>query len=101
MRGVNEQPISLSKGFPDQPELAVLEISEPSVNDSRGGGTGAGAEIGFLHQKHIHIFQCQFTKQASAINSAAHDEHRNLRLESKRRKSFFSGHSVTDPEAGG
>ena len=101
MRGVNEQPISLAKGFPDQPEFAVLEISEPAVNDTRGGGTGAGAEIGFLHQKHIHIFQRQFTKQTSAINSAAHDEYRNLRLESNRRKSFFSGHSVTDPEAGG
>ena len=101
MRSVFEQPISLPQGFSDQAKFAVLEVSEPTVNDARGGGTGAGAEIGFLHQKRIHSFQSQFTKQASAINSAAHDEDRNLRLESKCRKSFFSGHSVTDPEAGG
>ena len=71
---IDEQRVAFAQQFPDQIELAVLEIAQAAMDHARGRGAAAGAEIVPFDKKHPQPLQCQLAEDADAVDSAADDD---------------------------
>ena len=74
MRGIAQQAVALVKGFPHQAEFAIFQVTDAAVQHVRGGHTGSGAEVFFVHQQHINALQRQIAKSADAVDASPDDE---------------------------
>jgi hypothetical protein len=93
MRSILEQAIPLSQGFLNQAEFSVLEVAEPSVDDTGGGRTGAGTEIRYFDQQCIQPLKRQFAKDPNAIDATPYEQGRYLGPTADDLKLLLSIHS--------
>src|SRR5438128_12619386 len=51
VRSEPPQPLALATGLEDQADIALLEVTEPSVDQLRGSARGAGGEVCVLDER--------------------------------------------------
>jgi SAM-dependent methyltransferase len=74
VRGDPEQRSSLATGFEDQPEVAVFEVPETSVNEAGTTGTGTRAEIALLDKRSAEPAHGSVARDSGPGRAAANDE---------------------------
>ena len=75
MSGVLQQEVAFPDRFRDQPDLAVLEISQAAMRDPCGAAAGAGAEILPVDDRTADPLQGKVAKRRGTIDSGPDDQH--------------------------
>ena len=74
MRGILQQPVSLTNGLTDQSEFAIFEIANTAMHHVRGRGTCPAAVIPAVDEEHIHALQRQVEEGPNPVNPRANDQ---------------------------
>ena len=74
MRSIAEQIISFMQCFPDQPELAIFKVADPSMKHVGGSHAGTRAEISPLHDQAVYSLEGEIPKGANSIDPCANDQ---------------------------
>ena len=74
VRGVAQQHLTLLKGVAHEPEIAVLEVAKPSMNQLGAGRRGMRAEIVLLAQQDVEAAPGRVPGDARTVDAAADDE---------------------------
>ena len=67
------QHLALGQRLPHQPEIEVLEVAQPAVDQLGRARRGAGREIAHLAQKYGMASAGGVTRQSAAVDAAADD----------------------------
>jgi hypothetical protein len=66
-----QQPLALPQRLTNQPEFAMLQISQPAVDNPRGTAGRARRKIILLEQQRPRSGACALTRNGNAVNAAA------------------------------
>ena len=75
VRTLPEQTLPLAQGLAHHPDLAVLEIAQTTMNDSRGTAGGAGGEVMLFKQERAFPSASTLPGNGDTVNSAANDHY--------------------------
>ncbi len=70
-----QQPVALGDRLANEPELAVLEVSDAPMDHVTGGCGCAGRIVISLHEHDVDALQCQVAERSDSVDSATDDEH--------------------------
>ena len=74
MGSITEQVIPFMQGFPDQPELTIFQVTDPSMQHVGRCHTGARTEISPLHDQAVHPLEGKIPKGAYPIDPRSDDQ---------------------------
>lgn len=74
MRRGFEQHLALDQGLAHQPELVILEVTQPAMHKLSGSRTGALRQIIFFAKNDGHAPPCRIAGNACPIDTAADDK---------------------------
>src|SRR5512137_3076953 len=93
MRSILDQAISLLNRLTDQPEFAVLEVTDSTVRHVRRSGRRPRTKISAFDQQDVHTIGSQVAKHANTVDAASNDKDgRGFVLEGS--EDIFSIHSI-------
>jgi hypothetical protein len=73
MRSKAQQYLALGQRLAHQPESAMLQIAQPTMDQLGGGGRCAGGKVVLLHHQHAQASAGGIARNASAIDATADD----------------------------
>ena len=76
MGGEVEQAAAFDERLTHQPYIAVFEIPQPAVNQSRRFGGRSRRKVVRVDQHDRHAIQCQLARHRRAVNPSPQDEDR-------------------------
>ena len=74
VRGVAAQPLALAQGLVDEPDVAVLEVAQPAVDELRALRRRAAGEVVALDERGAQAAARGVEGHAGAGDAAADDE---------------------------
>ena len=73
MRSYVQQRLSLAQRFADETKLAVFEIAQTAMNQSRRSTRRAAADISLVEQEDFQAAQRRITSDTGAVDSRANN----------------------------
>ena len=74
VRGVAQEHRALAQRLAHEPDVAVLQVAKPAVDQLGAGRRGVRGEIVLLAQQHVEPAPCRVPGDAGAVDAAADDE---------------------------
>ena len=74
VRGIAEQNRALPQGLAHEPEVAVLQVAQPAVDELGAGGRCVRGQVVLLAQQHVEAAARRVPRDAAAVDAAADDQ---------------------------